>query len=152
MRFNLFANDELIGYSEFEDADPSMGVRSGKFVRHHNYSKYQNLFREHSRSRTEIQVDVQPADEYEKLRKQLESLRLRIETDNGEAVGTMAIDLEDFSEELGEDGDVLSMVVVERSTYEKFLGNGVRLGSQLKQSYEEVARWLLHGKQMLMLH
>ena len=120
MRFKLFANDELIGYSELEGADPSMGVRSGKFVPHNNYPKYQKLFREHSRIRTGMRADVEPPDEYRKLREQLDSLRLRIETDAGEAVGAMLIDLEDFSADLGEDGYELSMVVEDRGTYERF--------------------------------
>ena len=32
MQFNLIANGELIGYSELEGADPSIGVRIARFV------------------------------------------------------------------------------------------------------------------------
>jgi hypothetical protein len=120
MRFNLFANDELVGYSELEGADPSMGVRSGKFVPHDNYSKHQSLFREHSRIRTGMRIDVEPPDGYKRLREQIESLHLRVETDDGKTVGTRFIDLEDFSEDLGEDGYELSLMVDGRSTYKKF--------------------------------
>jgi hypothetical protein len=122
MRFNLFANDELIGYSELEGSDPSMGVRGGRFVPHDNYSKYQNLFREHSRIRTGMRVDVEPPDDYERLRKHINSFNLRLETNDGEVVGTKHIDLEDFSEVLGEDGYELSIVVDDRSTYDEFFG------------------------------
>jgi hypothetical protein len=122
MQFNLLANGELIGSSELEGADPSMGVRIGRFVPNENYSKYQSLFREHSEIRTGMQVQVEPPDEYKRLRIQLDSLQLRIETSNGEKVGTVLIDLEDFSEELGEEGFGLSLVVDDRSTYERFFG------------------------------
>ena len=120
MKFNLLANDELIGDSQLEGADPSMGVRIGKFVPNENYSKHQNTFREHSQIRTGMPIDVEPPDEYMRLRRQLDSLNLRIETSEGEEVGAKFIDLEDFSEELGEDGYELSMVVDVRGTYEKF--------------------------------
>ena len=120
MRFKLLANDELIGHSQLEGADPSMGMRSGKFVPNEQYSKYQNIFREHSQIRTGMRIDVEPPDEYKRLRGQLDSLNLRIETSDGEEVGANFIDLEDFSEELGEDGYELSMAVDDRGTYEKF--------------------------------
>jgi hypothetical protein len=122
MQFNLLANGELIGYSDLEGADPSMGVRIGRFVPNENYSKYQSLFREHSEIRTGMQVEKELPDEYKRLRAQLDSLHLWIETSNGEKVGTAHIDLEDFSEELRAEGYELSLVVDDRSTYERFFG------------------------------
>ncbi len=80
MQFNLLANDELIGSSELEGADPSMGVRIGRFVPNENYSKYQTLFREHSEIRSGMPVEKEAPDEYKRLRTQLDSLHLRIET------------------------------------------------------------------------
>ena len=120
MQFCLVANDELIGYSELEGADASMGIRTGRFVPNENYSKYQSLFREHSEIRRVMQIGMEVPDEYKRLRTQLDSLHLRIETIDGEKVGTVAIDLEDFSEELREEGYELSLVVDDRSTYERF--------------------------------
>ena len=120
MRFKLLANDELIGHSQLEGADPSMGMRIGRFVPNENYSKHQNIFREHSQIRTGMRIDVEPPDEYKRLRGQLDSLNLRIETSDGEEIGATFIDLVDFSEELGEDGYELTLAVDGRSTYEKF--------------------------------
>jgi hypothetical protein len=120
MKFNLFANSELIGYSELESADASQGIQSGKFMPYENYSKYQNLFREYSRIRTDMRVDAEPLEDYRKLQKQVDSLNLRIKTEDGEEIRTMFINLEDFSEALGQDGYELSVLVDERSTYEKF--------------------------------
>ncbi len=120
MRFRLLSNSELLGYSDLELADPSMGGRAGRFMPHENYSKYQNLFRAYSEVRFNTNVDEKPSHEYEKLKAQIDSLHLRIETNDEREIGTAHIVLEDFSEELGTDGYELDIVVDDRRTYIKF--------------------------------
>jgi len=122
MKFNLIANGEILGGSELEGADPSIGVRGGKFVPNVNYSKYQHLFREQSRMLIRSLGGQEPPTEYKNLRAQIDALSLRVETAAGEEVPTRHIEFEDFSEDLGEEGYELSIVVDGRSTYEKFFG------------------------------
>jgi hypothetical protein len=121
MRFNLFANDELIGSSKLEKDDESMGVRSGRFYPNENYHKLQPLFRQYS---TITNCDLVEYDrrraEIELFRRSIEALRLRIETKEGMKVGVRHVELTDYSAELGDEGYELTIVVDDRRTYEEF--------------------------------
>jgi hypothetical protein len=132
MKYNLYSENELLGYSLLEGDDSSMGVRGGKFHPCESYFKLDHLFRaltqtsydewEKRRISGNHTTPDNPSSSVKDLRAHIAALNLRVETEDGRKVGTSAISLEDFSDTLGEDGRELSIVVDARETYEEFFG------------------------------
>jgi hypothetical protein len=132
MKYNLFSNNGLLGYSQLESADSSMGIRSGKFYPSKSYFKFDHIFRALSKTSYEeweerrvtgnFETLDNPSSRLKELWTQIAALNLYIETEDGHKIGTSKISLEDYSDTLGEDARELSIVVDEHKTYEEFFG------------------------------
>jgi hypothetical protein len=78
-----------------------MGIASGRFYPNDNYSKVKHIFLKRP-----------------ELLSEAASLKLSVETEYGEGIGTERISLDDFFDEIDE--YLLSIVVDTRETYERF--------------------------------
>ena len=88
MRYSVFVDSQLIGESDLEHDDLSMGVVFGTFLPTPAYDRVQHVFRLFAQGR---------ADEYYAAR---DALGLQLRTAEGVLVPTSAIHIVDFSAEL----------------------------------------------------
>jgi hypothetical protein len=133
MRFRLYNGDELIGYSELEHADDSMGIRMGKFYPAEGYAALEPIYREFSMVRFDEHLSEYQAnnpDQLEQLRARRKQLQyivagspLRLETEDGRLIGTAYICIEDSSEELGEQEREITIQVDDHATYEQYFAS-----------------------------
>ena len=121
MKYYLISKGEVIGYSELEGRDPSMGVASGEFYPGDGYADVSNVFRQRSEFLAANYYDGIPerAQKYDETEPEIDALELSLRTEGGETVGTKHISLDDFSDESVEEYQ-LSIVVDDRETYERF--------------------------------
>jgi hypothetical protein len=132
VKYNLYSGDELLGYSMLEGHDSSMGIRGGKFYPGENYIKVEHIFRklfktlfdEDEARRTSGNYDSfgVTSTQVKELLAQVNALNLRVETEDGRKVGTSRINVEDYSEVLGQEERQLEIIVDDRRTYEEFFG------------------------------
>jgi hypothetical protein len=107
MRFTVRLHDELIGFSEIESGDPSMGCAYGKFV---------------------------PADGYRAIQEHCVRHRDKWESIPGLAVEVMGVTLEcnggfqivDFSPELGNHGIELHLLGITTPPYDEIFPNDLK--------------------------
>lgn len=119
-RFHVFSGEKLIGYSDLEGQDASMGVALGRFLPSDEYSEVASVFRTWVRA-TAPQLEGRPHDE-ELLAvycRQRDALSLSVRTSSGEVIRTEWIHITDYSDDLGEDGYELSVCLNERSVFER---------------------------------
>lgn len=121
MKYHLISKGEVIGYSELEGRDPSMGVASGEFYPGDRYADVSSVFRQRSEFLAANYYDgiLEGEGKYEEMEAQIRSLELSLRTEAGEMVGTKHISVDDFSDESAAEYR-LSIVVDERETYERF--------------------------------
>jgi hypothetical protein len=119
-RFQVFSGEKLIGYSDLEGQDPSMGVALGRFLPSDGYPEVAPVFRTWVRAMAP-QPQGRPHDE-ELLAayfRQRDALSLSVRTSSGEVVGTEWIHIADYSDDLGDDGYDLSICLDQRSVFER---------------------------------
>ena len=98
MKYQLFANNELIGESNLEVGDPPMGVASGEFHPNKNYFKYQSLFESQN---TEV-------------------LNLCVKSSSGQTLEPAGgIGVEDYSQEMGEQSIQINVLGLDSEVYVK---------------------------------
>jgi hypothetical protein len=130
MKYNLYSDDELLGYSMLEGHDSSMGIRGGKFYPSENYLKVEHIFRKLFKTMFDDyearrisgnydSLDI-PSSQVKELLAQVDALKLRIETEDGQRVGTFRINVEDYSDVLDKEERQLEIIVDDRKTYEEF--------------------------------
>jgi len=99
LRYQILCDGEIIGSSNLEERDPSLGVAGGRFVPTGAYERVRPVFRLFIAARADGESDPDPAklDAYEAARAKL-VLTVRDET--GKSLQTSGIAVLDFSAEL----------------------------------------------------
>ena len=116
MKFHILAGDKVIGESDFEDLDPSMGAAHGVFSPSEQYSEAQPVFRLYAEAGTTVQdQDKEKLEEYYRAR---DALNLTIVTLAGEHVATDCVHITDYSEELGE--MEIDAIAADADTFQRF--------------------------------
>src|SRR5689334_19502906 len=105
MRYRFYHGDVLIGCSELEHADPSMGIRMGRFHPGDGYLVIEPICKVVSMVRfDEHWAQFNPGEAIglerlrarrEQLQKLVDDFHLRLETEEGRTIGTSWIHIED---------------------------------------------------------
>ncbi|MBI4749259.1 MAG: hypothetical protein HY774_12270 [Acidobacteria bacterium] len=123
MNFIIYCNGEPVGHSDLAFSDEGMGVRTGLLLPLPAYQRYAALFQDFSRLRQEHIVGSEESGPLQNIRAMVENLQLEVRTASGESIGTLWIGIEDFSDEVGDEGRLVTLVTAERGTYERFFGS-----------------------------
>lgn len=125
--FRILRGTQLIGNSDFEDSDPSMGIRMGRFMPEPGYLNLEPLQQELAIVSSEESQATNEPDKRRVLKARREQIwneiaivPLRVETNSGQAVRTAGVYIEDFAAELGDSERFVTLVVNDRLDYEKF--------------------------------
>jgi hypothetical protein len=118
-RFHVFSGEELIGYSDLEGQDPSMGVALGRFVPSEAYKKVAPVFRMWARAT----ASTPPHDEalLAEYYRQRDLLRLSVRASSGEVVNAVRVHIADYSEDLGDEGLEITAWVSQWPDFERLL-------------------------------
>jgi hypothetical protein len=118
MRFNLYANEELVGWAELIPTDPPMGCASGPFYPNDSYRKIQPIVREcHLYDGSLGEVNEQKRIE---AQAKIDALRLYVITEDGEVLDPeVGVHIADFSEELDEDPYQLDVIGLPFEIYDR---------------------------------
>lgn len=120
-RFSIYSSGKLIGHSNLEHLDPSMGYASGPLLPSEAYGEVEALVREGSLARDVDWNEFYQArmDAYYAAR---DALKWELITADGVVVPTLFIDIIDYFEEIGE--REASMAVSEASAFERYFEQG----------------------------
>ena len=120
MKFNIFADNTLIGWSDLPSGDPPMGVASGRFYPNEAYEKIRPLIRER-----ELYDGLFDGVKDEQLLNEawarINAIHFSVFSEEGQELHPEAgILLSDFSEELGEDGYEVSVMGLPYEEYARY--------------------------------
>jgi hypothetical protein len=118
MKCNLYANEEMVGWTELISTDPPMGRAGGPFYPNDSYRKIQPIIREiHLYDGTLGEVNGQKRIEAEA---KIDALRLSVITEDGEVLDPAGgVHIADFSEELDEDPYQLDVIGLPFDIYDR---------------------------------
>lgn len=118
--FNVYEHGILIGTTELEGDDESMGFRLGRFYPTDHYKLIQPFIKELSYLLSERRFFDTPSPREEELQQVFNALELSLTTESGELIETDGIDIVDYSDDLGPEGIEVTILVKDRETYEAF--------------------------------
>ena len=122
MKFNLYAGDECVGWSELPWADPPMGVVSGPFQPNDNYKKIQPTIREfhlHDGS-----LGDRNDNQLQEVMQKIRALALQVRAETGEVLLPVeGVHLTDFSEELEGEAIEITVLGLSNEQFEQFWPN-----------------------------
>ena len=108
MRFQIYSGETMIGQSDLDKLDPSMGIASGDFLPSESYKNVQPILHLYVEATANtIDRDSEMLDRYYQER---DNLYLSVKVPNGGTVPVQWVHIEDFSEEL----DEIAITVVAR--------------------------------------
>jgi hypothetical protein len=87
-----------VGYSDLENADPSLGKARGKFRPGVGYDLVQPVFRLYAEAVPAPGADVADQAKLSRYHRSRDALKLSLEDDSGQAIQTSAIHISDYSE------------------------------------------------------
>jgi hypothetical protein len=90
-----------VGYSDLEDADPSLGRARGRFRPGVGYDLVQPVFRLFSEAVPVPGAAVADEEKLQRYHKSRDALQLSLEDDTGRSVRTTAIHIADYSDRRG---------------------------------------------------
>ena len=115
MRHTVRLHGVVIGYSELEDVDPSLGRARGRFRPGTGYELVQPVFRLYAEAIPTPGADVVDAAKLERYHKSRDALGLALEDAAGRPIRTSAIHISDYSEH--RDGSVELEVLISDPDY-----------------------------------
>ncbi|WNG36860.1 hypothetical protein F0U61_26695 [Archangium violaceum] len=120
-RFEILSRGQVIGVSDLETGDPSMGVALGRFHPSPLYETVRPVFMLYRRA-TDPQAEGRSADEALLTRyyQERDALGLSVRSASGESVGTQWVHIDDYSDDLGMEGLEVSIAVDDSKTHERF--------------------------------
>lgn len=122
MQFRVLSQGVVIGATNLESLDPSMGVATGVFAPSENYGAVQPIFRLYATAG--ITVAGQDETKLKAYYAARDALNLSLVTPAGETVPTESIHITDFSEETGE--YEVTVFTAGTEAFEKHLAAGSR--------------------------
>lgn len=100
-RHTLRLHGIVIGYSELEDIEPSLGRARGQFRPGVGYELVQPVFRLFTEAVPVPGAEVTDADKLDRYHRSRDALGLSLEDDAGRSIRTSAIHISDYSERRG---------------------------------------------------
>jgi hypothetical protein len=100
-RHTVYLQHVVIGYSELEDADASLGRARGRFRPGVGYELVQPIFALYTQAIPEPGAVVKDPDALERYHRSRDALGLTLKDDTGRAIRTSAIHISDYSERRG---------------------------------------------------
>ena len=101
MRHTVRLHGVVIGYSELEDVEPSLGRARGRFRPGTGYELVQPVFRLFVEAVPTPGAEASDAAKLERYHRSRDALGLALEDDTGRAIRTSAIHISDYSEQRG---------------------------------------------------
>src|SRR5688572_29894338 len=116
MTFRILNGDKIIGKSDFEVLDASMGVAQGVFVPSLDYREVQPVFRLYAQAGISMaDQDDAKLSEYYRAR---DGLDLSVTSPDGEQIPTDCIHITDYSEEIGE--MEVAVIVADSESFDRY--------------------------------
>jgi hypothetical protein len=109
LTFEVRCGSIVLGHSELEDIDESMGVRSGPFRPAPGYEQFRPIFRRFANAVGLTSREPANADPIARYYQERDSLGLRLFDSTGQEVPTATIHLHDYSVEAGPDAYLLEI-------------------------------------------
>lgn len=101
MKHTVRLHGVVIGYSELEDVEPSLGRARGRFRPGIGYELVQPVFRLFTEAVPAPGGAVSDAEKLERYHRSRDALGLALEDDSGRTIRTSAIHISDYSEQRG---------------------------------------------------
>lgn len=101
MRHTVRLHGVVIGYSELEDVDPTLGRARGRFRPGTGYELVQPVFRLFVEAVPAPGADVADTEKLGRYHRSRDALGLALEDDSGRPIRTSAIHISDYSEQHG---------------------------------------------------
>jgi hypothetical protein len=125
MRFLFFYFDTLIGYSNLEIPDPSMGVVFGKFIPTEGYKLIEAFYRHRSHFLSDNRVSTSDQSIEKKLallHRQSQEIyqHITLRTPEGDIVPFNFLDIHDYSDELPDERQI-DVYFKEYEVYRKYI-------------------------------
>lgn len=97
-RHTIKLHGVAVGYSDLEDADPSLGRARGRFRPGVGYDLVQPIFRLYAEAVPSPGADVVDQEKLERYHRSRDALGLSLEDDAGRLIRTSAIHITDYSD------------------------------------------------------
>lgn len=123
MRYTVRLHGVVIGYSELEDVDSSLGRARGRFRPGTGYELVQPVFRLFAEAVPTPGAAVSDAEKLERYHRSRDALGLALEDDAGRTIRTSAIHISDYSEQRG-GGIELEVLISDREYWNRRVGPG----------------------------
>jgi hypothetical protein len=121
MRHTVRLHGVVIGYSELEDVEPSLGRARGRFRPGTGYELVQPVFQLYTEAVPAPGADVRDADKLERYHRSRDALGLALEDESGQTIRTSAIHISDYSELRG--GSIeLEVLISDRDYWSRRVG------------------------------
>jgi hypothetical protein len=122
MRHTVRLHGVVIGYSELEDVEPSLGRARGLFRPGAGYELVQPVFRLFAEAVPTPGAEVSDSEKLDRYHRSRDALGLALEDDSGQTVGTSAIHISDYSEQ--RDGSIqLEVLISDRDYWSRRIGS-----------------------------
>ena len=105
-RHTIKLHGVAVGYSDLEEADPSLGRARGRFRPGVGYDLVQPIFRLFAEAVPAPGAEVEDQEKLDRYHRSRDALGLSLEDDSGQLIRTSAIHITDYSERTGGTLDV----------------------------------------------
>lgn len=105
-RHTIKLHGVAVGYSDLEEADPSLGRARGRFRPGVGYELVQPIFRLYTEAVPAPGAAVSDAEKLDRYHRSRDALGLSLEDDSGRLIRTTTIHISDYSERRGGSMDV----------------------------------------------
>ena len=120
MVYSIRAGDTVLGWSNLELADPSMGVVYGAFQPAPGYSAVRQIFRMFAEAQPETSAQPSDTAKLQRYYEARDALGLELLDARGRRVAAETIHISDCSEEAGLDALVLEVILSDPAFWESY--------------------------------
>jgi hypothetical protein len=117
-RYTVRLHGVVIGYSELEETDPSLGRARGKFRPGTGYELVQPVFRLYTEAVPVPGAEATDAEKLSRYHRSRDALGLALEDDSGQTIRTSAIHIVDYSDKRG-GGIELEVLISDRDYWNR---------------------------------
>jgi hypothetical protein len=115
MKHTVRLHGVVIGYSELEDVEPSLGRARGRFRPGTGYELVQPVFRLYAEAVPAPGGEVSDAEKLDRYHRSRDALGLALEDGDGQTIHTSAIHISDYSDQ--RDGSIDLEVLISDRDY-----------------------------------
>lgn len=118
MRHTVRLHGVVVGYSDLEDVDPSLGRARGRFRPGTGYELVQPVFQLYAEAVPSPGAEVADTEKLDRYQRSRDALGLSLEDDNGRAILTSAIHISDYTGSRG-GGIELEVLISDRGYWNR---------------------------------